>query len=125
MVEKQEVYKCSICGNIVEVLHNSAGKLACCGQEMELLEEIKEDVGAEKHVPIVMQNESKINVKIGSVPHPMESGHFIEWVEVISKDGVCRKFFNPGDKPEADFNVKSWSKIREFCSVHGLWVVEH
>lgn len=122
MTELKQIYKCNVCGNIVEVLHAGVGELVCCGQPMELLKEKTEDVGLEKHVPVVEKTEKGIKVKIGSVPHPMEQNHYIEWVEIIADGGVCRKFLKLGDMPEAEFEIKA-EKIgaREYCNVHGLW----
>ncbi|MBU0532363.1 desulfoferrodoxin [Candidatus Micrarchaeota archaeon] len=120
--EKMQVYKCNICGNIVELLHVGGGQLVCCGQPMQLLEEKTTDVGNEKHVPVMEKTESGVKVKVGSVPHPMEEKHYIEWIEVIADGVVYRKFLKPGDKPEAEFPIKSENiKAREYCNLHGLW----
>ena len=117
-----QIYKCSVCKNIVEVLHAGEGELTCCGQPMELLQEKTEDVGMEKHVPVVERTEKGVKVKVGSIPHPMEEHHFIEWIEVVSEGNVYRKFLSPGDKPEAEFNVKAENiVVREYCNIHGLW----
>ncbi len=122
MTKLRQIYRCNICGNIVEVLHAGVGQLVCCGQPMELLTEKKEDVGLEKHVPVIERTPSGIKVKIGSVPHPMEEDHYIEWVEIITGDKIYRKSFKPGDKPEAEFAVTSENiEAREYCSIHGLW----
>ena len=126
MTQLNQVYKCNICGNIVEVMHTGVGQLVCCGQPMELLEEKTKDVGMEKHVPVVMKTSAGIMVKIGSVPHPMEPNHYIEWIEVLAEGKACRKYLNPGDKPEAEFEIKleSGFTVREHCNVHGLWKAE-
>ena len=122
MTERLQVYKCGICGNIVEVLHEGKGQLVCCGQPMELLREKAEDVGQEKHVPVMKKTDKGVKVKVGSVPHPMEEKHYIEWIEVVTKDGVARKFLKPGESPEAEFEVeREIVQIREYCNVHGLW----
>ena len=122
MAELSEIYKCSVCTNIVEVVHGGEGELVCCGDPMKLLEEQKEDEGYEKHVPVVERTESGIKVKVGSVPHPMEEQHFIEFIEVLADGRVYRKFLKPGDKPEAEFQVKAERiEARELCNVHGLW----
>ena len=121
MTEKLQVYKCEICGNIVEVLHSGVGELVCCGQPMTLLEEHLEDVGYEKHVPVVEEDGGKVKVSVGSVPHPMEENHYIEWIEVITDDGVLRKFLEQGEEPEAVFKVSGVIKAREYCNLHGLW----
>jgi superoxide reductase len=81
MTEKLQIYKCEICGNIVEVLHTGKGQLVCCGQPMKLQVENTVDASKEKHVPVVEKIEEGIKVKVGSVPHPMEEKHYIEWIE--------------------------------------------
>ena len=122
MTELKQIYKCNICGNIVEVLHTGAGELVCCGQPMQLFEEKTEDEGKEKHVPVIEKIEGGVKVKVGSVPHPMEDAHHIEWVEVIADGKSCRKFLKPGDEPEAEFEIRAEQvTAREYCSVHGLW----
>ncbi|MFH1836186.1 MAG: desulfoferrodoxin [Methanobacteriota archaeon] len=120
--EKLEVYKCNVCGNIVEVLYSGGGTLVCCNENMKLLTEKSEDEGNEKHVPVVEETEKGIKVKVGSIPHPMEEKHFIQWIQVIAGDEVCRKFLNQGDAPEAEFEIKADGvKAREYCNIHGLW----
>ncbi len=122
MAKKLEIYKCNVCGNIVEVLHGGAGELVCCGQPMENLAEKTADQGKEKHVPVIEKIDGGYKVKIGSVPHPMEEKHYIEWVEIIADGVAYRKFLNPGDAPEAVFNLKANTvTAREYCNVHGLW----
>jgi superoxide reductase len=122
MTKPKQVYKCNICGNIVEVLHSGVGQLVCCGQPMELLTEKSVDVGLEKHVPVIEKVGNKVKVKVGSVPHPMEQKHWIEWIEVIADGRVYRKFLNPGEKPEAEFEITAEKlEAREYCNIHGLW----
>ena len=118
----KQIYRCKVCGNIVEVLTAGGGVLVCCGQPMELLSEKKEDVGSEKHVPVIEKTENGILVKVGSIPHPMEEAHHIEWIEVIADGMSFRKFLKAGDKPEADFCLKAEKiEAREYCNLHGLW----
>jgi superoxide reductase len=117
MIERLQVYKCEVCGNMVEVLHVGGGQLVCCGQPMTLLEEKTADSATEKHVPVV---DGK-TVKVGSIPHPMVEEHYIEWIEIIAGDKICRKFLKPGDAPEATFDSFKPEKSREYCNVHGLW----
>jgi len=125
MAERYEVYKCEICGNVVEVLHGGKGQLFCCGQPMKLMEEKKEEQGYEKHLPVIEQKEGSVVVKVGNVPHPMEEEHFIEMIEVITEDGkVLRKYLKPGDEPVAEFNVTNIKMAREYCTIHGLWAKE-
>lgn len=118
-----EVYKCEVCGNIVEVSHVGGGELVCCGQPMELLKEKTSDpeVG-EKHVPVVENADGVIKVKIGEVEHPMEEKHFIEWIEVIADGKYYKKYLKSGDKPEAEFEIEAKNvTARAYCNVHGLW----
>jgi len=122
MTELKQIYKCNVCGNIVEVIHTGVGELVCCGQPMELLAEKTRDVGLEKHVPVIEKVGDKVKVKVGSVPHPMEEKHYIEWVEIIANGKICRKFLKPGEKPEAEFEtVAERIEAREYCNIHGLW----
>ena len=120
MTEQNQISKCNIYGNIVEVLHAGVGQLVCCGQPMELITEKTADIGLEKHVPVIEKAGNK--VKVSSVPHPMEQKHYIEWIEIIADGKTCRKFLKPGDKPEAEFEITA-EKImaREYCNTHGLW----
>ncbi|MFA6436867.1 MAG: desulfoferrodoxin [Candidatus Paceibacterota bacterium] len=123
MTKLNQIYRCNICGNIVEMIHEGAGQLVCCGQAMELLLEKTEDQGAEKHLPVAKKIDGGVRIKIGSVAHPMEKEHYIEWIEIITEDGkVGRKFLRPDDKPEADFFTPSSPKtFRAYCNLHGLW----
>ena len=122
MTVKKQVYKCNVCGNIVEVLHSGQGELVCCGQPMELLQEKTADVGREKHVPVIEATSKGVMVKVGDVPHPMEEKHYIEWIEVITNNDSCRSFLKPGDKPEAEFFIGAQKVVaREHCNIHGLW----
>lgn len=122
MAEKLQVYKCEVCGNIVEVLHGGEGELVCCNQPMKLMTENTVDAAKEKHVPVVEKVPEGFKVKVGSVAHPMEEKHYIEWVELIVGDKAYRQFLNPGDAPEAVFNVQAESATaREYCNLHGLW----
>jgi len=122
MTEQKQIYKCSICGNIVEILHAGAGKLVCCGQPMELLKEKTEDAGKEKHVPVIEKTETGIKVKVGMIPHPMEEKHHIEFIEVIADGNIYRKNLTPAGKPEADFEIKAKDiAARIYCNIHGLW----
>jgi len=122
MTELNQIYKCNICGNIIEVIHTGVGQLVCCGQPMELLTEKTEDVGLEKHVPVIEKVGDKVKVKVGSVPHPMEQKHYIEWIEIITDGRTYRKFLKPEDKPEAEFEITAEKiEAREYCNIHGLW----
>lgn len=117
MTKRLEVFKCELCGNIVEVLHAGGGELVCCGQPMKLLEEKTADAATEKHVPVIEGH----TVKVGSVPHPMTEQHYIEWIEIIGGDRICRKFLKPGESAEAVFDGFAPEASREYCNIHGLW----
>lgn len=122
MTEKLQIYKCEICGNIVEVLHEGEGELVCCGQPMKLYKENTTDAALEKHVPVIEKTENGFKIKIGSVAHPMIEEHHIEWIEAIVDGAAYRQFLKPGDAPEAEFCIKADNIIaREYCNIHGLW----
>ncbi|HNZ86086.1 MAG TPA: desulfoferrodoxin [bacterium] len=123
MTKKKQIYKCDICGNVIEVLNIGAESLVCCGTAMRLEGEKSQDQGNEKHVPIIEKTEFGYKVKVGSTEHPMEESHFIEWIEINTDDGKSgKKFLNPGDKPEADFYAKAnIVTVRAYCNLHGLW----
>jgi len=122
MTKQKQIYKCKVCGNIVEVLHAGEGTLICCGQKMEMEKEKLLDEGKEKHVPIIEKNGVSIKIKVGSVLHPMESSHYIEWIELIADGVVYRKFLTANDSPEAEFMVKAINiESRAYCNLHGLW----
>jgi superoxide reductase len=122
MAERLEVYKCDVCGNIVEVVHGGGGELVCCGEPMKLLVENTVDAAKEKHVPVIEKVEGGVKVKVGDVPHPMEEKHYIEWIEIIVGDKADRQFLNPGEAPEAFFKTDAENVIaREYCNLHGLW----
>ncbi|MBO5011918.1 MAG: desulfoferrodoxin [Elusimicrobiaceae bacterium] len=128
MTKLNEIYKCAVCGNIVEVVHAGAGELVCCGQPMKRMDEGTSDGAAEKHVPVIEKIEGGYKVKVGSVDHPMIDTHYIEWIELVcEKCGkVQRKHLKPGDKPEAVFKSDSDKVIaREYCNLHGLWKAEN
>ena len=123
MIERMNVYKCNVCGNIVEVLHAGGGTLVCCGQDMELLAENTTDAATEKHVPVIEKSANGTKVAVGSVAHPMEDKHYIQWIELVDGDVVSRKYLKPGDKPEAEFDVPFSDSLvaREYCNLHGHW----
>jgi superoxide reductase len=122
MTERLQIYKCEVCGNIVEMLHPGKGEMICCGQPMKLYKENAIDAVVEKHVPVVNKNDKGVNVKVGSVAHPMEESHYIEWIEVIVGGKAYRQFLKPGQAPEAFFCIDSEKLVaREFCNLHGLW----
>ncbi len=125
MTKRLQIYKCEVCGNIVEMLHEGEGELVCCEQPMKLFEENTVDAAKEKHVPAVEREGDGLRVQVGSVAHPMEEKHYIEWIELIADGKTYRQFLKPGEEPRAHFalNPKRFT-VREYCNVHGLWKVE-
>ncbi|MFH1597456.1 MAG: desulfoferrodoxin [Patescibacteria group bacterium] len=122
MTELKQVYKCSVCGNIVEMLHTGAGGLVCCGQPMELQVANTVDAAQEKHVPVIEKTDNGVKVKIGSEPHPMTEEHHIEWIEVIVDGHSCMQFLEPTGQPEAEFCLTGEKiETRAYCNLHGLW----
>ena len=122
MAERLEVYKCELCGTMVEVLHGGGGELVCCGEAMVLLKENTVDAAKEKHVPVVEKVDGGVKVKVGDVAHPMEEKHYIEWIEIIVDGKAHRQFLNPGEAPEATFQIEADNVVaREYCNLHGLW----
>jgi superoxide reductase len=125
MAKQLEIYKCEVCGNIVEVLHSGAAPLVCCGKNMTLQSENTVDAAKEKHVPVIEKGNGTITVKVGSVPHPMEVKHYIEWIEILADGKAYRQFLTPGAKPEAVFNLSADQVVaREYCNLHGQWKAE-
>jgi len=122
MTQRLEIYKCEICGNIVEVLHGGEVDMKCCGALMKLYKENTVDAAKEKHVPAIEKTSDGIKVKVGEVAHPMEEKHYIEWIEIIADGKAYRQFLNPGEAPEAEFKIDAEQvTAREFCTIHGLW----
>ena len=122
MTQRMQVYKCEVCGNIVEILHEGGGTLVCCNQPMKLFAENSVDAAQEKHVPVIEKTADGIKVNVGSVAHPMEAKHYIEWIELIADGRIYRQYLKPGDTPEAVFPVTAEKVIaREYCNLHGLW----
>ncbi|MBL7053584.1 desulfoferrodoxin [Patescibacteria group bacterium] len=133
MTKQNQIYKCEVCGNIVDILHTGAGELVCCDQPMKLENKQTEDQGQEKHLPVVEESVSNACsgnngtiIKVGEIEHPMEESHYIEWIQVTTIDNKrVKKFFKPGDNPEMNFcNIKKIVNITAYCNVHGLWGIE-
>ena len=123
MTERLQVYKCEVCGNIVEVVGAGAGELVCCGQPMTLQQEKTEDASTEKHVPFIERTDQGVRVRVGqNAAHPMETEHYIQWIELVADGKAYRQFLEPGDAPEAVFAIVADEvSAREYCNVHGLW----
>lgn len=122
MLSRHQIYKCEVCGNIIKGLHGGKGILVCCGKPMILFTENTVDASKEKHVPILEKTDHGYVVKVGSVAHPMEENHYIEWIEVISDGKSYIEFLNPGQEPKANFCIESNNLIvRAYCNLHGLW----
>lgn len=126
MAERLEVYKCDLCGNIVEVMHGGGGALVCCGEDMKLQVEGTVDAAREKHVPVIHKTSTGYKVVVGEVAHPMLDAHYIEWIELVADDMVYRQYLKPGQTPEAEFCIQA-EKVtaREYCNLHGQWKIEN
>lgn len=124
MTKKLEIYKCEICGNMVELVHEGKGELVCCGKAMVLQKDNVVEASFEKHIPVIEKQDEGILVKVGDDPHPMMEQHFIEWIEVIAEGKACRQFLKPDDKPEAFFKLTADNiTVRAYCNLHGMWIV--
>lgn len=124
MTGLKQIYKCPVCGNMVEVVHAAGGQLVCCGKPMELIAENSVEASTEKHIPVIERQNGEVTVKVGSVEHPMLEEHYIEWIELLTEDKVYRKHLRPGEKPVATFKIcdsVTTFSAREYCNVHGLW----
>ncbi len=122
MAEKLQIYKCEKCGNIVEVLFGGKGELVCCGQPMKLFVENTVDAAKEKHVPVIEKTADGFKVRVGEVAHPMDENHYIQWVELLADGKAYLQFLNPGETPEATFQIDADQvTAREYCNLHGLW----
>ena len=120
--QRLQIYKCNVCGNIVEVVHTGVGELVCCNEPMALQTENTTDAATEKHVPVIEKVEGGYKVKVGSVAHPMTEEHWIEWVQLLADGQAYRQFLDPGEPPEATFAISAASvSAREYCNLHGLW----
>lgn len=129
MTKKLEIYKCEICGNLVEVVLAGEGELVCCGQPMSLQIPNKVDAATEKHVPFFVKKDDELEIRVGEVPHPMVPEHYITFIEAISQNQryIKRKYLYPGEKPEMTLKCYDVAKLtaREFCNLHGLWEAEN
>lgn len=122
MPKRLEVYKCQHCGNIIEIMVGGGADIVCCGENMQLQAENTVDAAKEKHVPVIEKGNGTITVKVGSVAHPMEEKHYIQWIELIADGKVYRQFLEPGQAPEATFCVTAENvSAREYCNLHGHW----
>ena len=126
MAKQLEVYKCDVCGNLIEVMHGGDGELVCCGQPMKLMKEGTTDAAKEKHVPVIEKTGNGYKVKVGAVAHPMEEKHWIQWIELVADGVAYTRFLKPGEAPEAEFCIAGAKNVaaREYCNLHGHWKAE-
>ena len=122
MAKKLGIYKCAVCGNIVEVLHGGVGELVCCNEPMKLIEENTVDAAHEKHVPVIEKTDNGYRIRVGSVAHPMQDEHYIEWIALCADGIIHRQYLNPGDEPVADYCIDTdIVTAHAYCNIHGLW----
>jgi superoxide reductase len=125
MAKQLEIYKCEICGNVVEIVHAGVGDLSCCNEPMKQMVENTVDASREKHVPVFEKGDGTCTVKVGSVPHPMEEKHYIEWIEIVLDGKTCRQYLKPGDAPMRSFGLQNEeATARAYCNLHGLWTAK-
>lgn len=122
MANRLDIYRCEVCTNVVWVIRGGEGDLVCCGQPMSLYEEKKVDAAKERHFPVIEKIPSGFKVRVGSVAHPMEKRHYVEWIELVA-DGSCyRQFLEPGDTPEVVFVIEAQQiAAHAYCNLHGFW----
>lgn len=124
MNKRLEIYKCSTCGTIVTVNRGGAGGLICCGKAMEHMNKNSTEAATEKHIPVLISvDKNRYRVVVGEIEHPMTEEHYIEWIDVLLKNGSRLTFFlNPHDRPEAIFETEEKIiEIQTYCNLHGLW----
>ncbi|MDF2540349.1 MAG: hypothetical protein K0S47_67 [Herbinix sp.] len=126
MREEQKFFKCKHCGNIVGMIHSAGVSIICCEEEMEELIPNTTEASTEKHLPVVTMLGNTVMVEVGSVPHPMEEKHHIQWIYLETKHGGQRKSLAPGDEPKAIFALDNDEVLAvfEYCNLHGLWKTE-
>ena len=125
-MKKNKFYICSHCRNIAEMVYDTDIPLYCCGEKMEELVPNTVEASGEKHIPAVKVNEGVVEVNVGTVDHPMQEVHWIEWVQLVTDKGSYRKWLNPGEAPKVKFLLDE-EKPREvyaYCNLHGLWKTE-
>lgn len=123
MTQKREIYRCSICGNMIEVTNAGVGTLVCCEKPMVRLDGNEADASFEKHVPVVEKMSGGYRVRVGSLSHPMTEGHYIQWIELMTKKKVLRHELTPDDMPEATFLTdEEMVCARAYCNLNGLWI---
>ncbi|MEF9933816.1 MAG: desulfoferrodoxin [Clostridium sp.] len=123
MSKKNKLYRCEICNLIAKVEKDGFGKLVCCGKPMVEIVENTVEASVEKHVPVIEKVDGGVRVNVGSVDHPMEDVHFIEWIELHVGEEVYVKYLKPSEKPEAFFKIENadGAVAKAYCNLHGYW----
>lgn len=117
-------YRCTTCGQIIEMIKKKPCPVMCCGKPMEELVPGTTDAAVEKHVPVWEVKDGIVNVTVGEVEHPMLDVHYIEWIVLQTKNGVQRKELKPGDAPKALFALAEGDEVEAvyaYCNLHSLW----
>ena len=125
-MKKTKFYICTTCRNTVEMIYDTDIKLFCCGEEMQELAANTVEASGEKHIPAVKVGEGSVEVNVGSVNHPMEEVHWIEWVQLVTDKGSYRRWLNPGEAPNVRFLLGEERPVAvyAYCNLHGLWKTE-
>ena len=124
MTERLDLYRCEICGNLVQVILAGGGELVCCGQPMELVKGKTQEEMQEKHITVFISENGTDIVQVGTVLHPMNDDHYIMFIETISEDKNCvhLQYLHPGQEAKMLLEKKIGKmKAIEFCNLHGLW----
>lgn len=126
MGKDQKFFVCKHCGNLVGMIHNAGVKIICCGEPMTELVANTVEAASEKHLPVVSVEGNTVTVNVGSVEHPMQEEHSIEWIYLETDKGGHRKALNAGEKPVVSFALVEEKPLAAFayCNLHGLWKTE-
>jgi len=121
---KMRFFKCKVCGKVIAILKDTDVPTVCCGEEMIEIHAGTTDGAVEKHVPVITTHDNIVEINVGSVAHPMEDKHYIEWIALQSAQGIHIKTLQPGQEPKATFAVVDGNQVNEayaYCNLHGLW----
>ena len=121
---KELFFTCKHCGNIIAMIRDSGVPIQCCGENMEKIIPGTIEASEEKHIPVYKREDDTVIVSVGSVEHPMEPEHYIEWVCIESDDGFSYKQLKPNTPPKANFLLHKGDNIKAvyaFCNQHSLW----
>ncbi len=125
-MKKLRFFKCNHCGNVVVKLVDNVVPIFCCGEKMEEIFANTIEASIEKHLPVVELKDDLVEIKVGSILHPMEESHYINFVAVETDNEYYIVSLLPGQTPEVKVFVGQSKVIAvyEYCNLHGLWKTE-